>query len=188
MEDPALFTLAVLTLLITPGPTNTLLATAGATVGFRRSAHLLLGELAGYNISILILGSLFDSQTSASNVRTALSLVAGAYLSFTAIRFWRTRLELQRATVSLRHVFVTTLLNPKALVFAFLIVPMHTPNTWLYLASFSAIVVVVGSVWIAFGTLAGRVAGSRYLTVVSKAASVVLILFAAMLIGSALVR
>ena len=136
MQDPVLFALAVLTLLITPGPTNTLLATAGATGGFRRSAHLLLAELAGYNISIYILGNLFEAQTSGSKIRTVLSVVAGAYLLFTAIRFWRTRLELQRATVSMRHVFVTTLLNPKALVFAFLIVPMHTPNTWLYLASF----------------------------------------------------
>jgi threonine/homoserine/homoserine lactone efflux protein len=188
MEDPALFALAVLTLLITPGPTNTLLATAGAAAGFRRSAHLLLGELAGYNVSIYLLGNLFDAETSGSKVRVVLSLVAGAYLIFTAIRFWRTRLELQRATVSLRQVLVTTLLNPKALVFAFLIVPMHTPNTWLYLATFSAIVVVVGSIWIAFGTLAGRVAGSRYLTVVPKAASVVLIIFAATLIGTALAR
>jgi threonine/homoserine/homoserine lactone efflux protein len=121
-------------------------------------------------------------------VRIALSLVASAYLLFTAVRFWRTRLELQRAAVSLRQVFVTTLLNPKALVFALLIVPMHTPYTGLYLASFSAIVVVVGSIWIAFGTFAGRVAGSRYLTVVPKAASVALIIFAAALLGAALVR
>jgi threonine/homoserine/homoserine lactone efflux protein len=188
MEDPALFVLAVITLLITPGPTNTLLATAGATGGFRRSAHLLLGELAGYNISILVLGNVFDSQTSLGHVRIALSLVASAYLLFTAVRFWRTRLELQRAAVSLRQVFVTTLLNLKALVFALLIVPMHTPYTGLYLASFSAIVVVVGSIWIAFGTFAGRVAGSRYLIVVPKAASVALIIFAAALLGAALVR
>jgi threonine/homoserine/homoserine lactone efflux protein len=188
MQDPALFALAVITLLITPGPTNTLLATAGATGGFRRSVPLLLGELAGYNISIYTLGSLFDSQLADSQVRVALSLAAGAYLALTAVKFWRTPLELRRATVSLRQVFITTLLNPKALVFAFLIVPMRLPNTWLYLASFSAIVVVVGTVWIAFGTWAGRVAGSRFLTVVPKAASVALAIFATTLVVSTLVR
>ena len=188
MEDVVLFTLAVITLLITPGPTNTLLATAGATRGFRRSLHLLLGELSGYNISILTLGTLFASQFSGSKVGVALSLLAGAYLALTAVRFWRTPLELNRATVSLRQVFITTLLNPKALVFAFVIVPMRLPNTWLYLVGFSAIVVVVGTIWIGFGTLAGRAAGSRYLAVVPKAASIALVVFAATLIGSTLVR
>jgi threonine/homoserine/homoserine lactone efflux protein len=40
MTDLWLFLLAVLTVLATPGPTNTLLATAGATAGFRASAAL----------------------------------------------------------------------------------------------------------------------------------------------------
>ncbi|MFY8031875.1 MAG: hypothetical protein ACOVO5_08585 [Devosia sp.] len=47
MTDPLLFLAAVLTLLGTPGPTNTLLATAGATAGVRRSLPRLLGVLGG---------------------------------------------------------------------------------------------------------------------------------------------
>jgi hypothetical protein len=56
MEDPVLFALAVLAVLGTPGPTNTLLATAGATAGLRRSLALIPAEAAGYTISILTLG------------------------------------------------------------------------------------------------------------------------------------
>ncbi|HZF76664.1 MAG TPA: lysine transporter LysE, partial [Acetobacteraceae bacterium] len=56
MQDPVLFALAVLFILGTPGPTNTLLATSGATAGFRRSLILLPAEAAGYGISILTLG------------------------------------------------------------------------------------------------------------------------------------
>ena len=41
MQDPVLFTLTVLFILGTPGPTNTLLATAGGTVGFRRALPLV---------------------------------------------------------------------------------------------------------------------------------------------------
>ena len=41
MTDPFAFALAVLALLGTPGPTNTLLATAGAAAGWRRSLRLL---------------------------------------------------------------------------------------------------------------------------------------------------
>ena len=55
MQDPFLFAAAVLAILWTPGPTNTLLATAGATRGFRHSLPLIPAEAAGYAISILVL-------------------------------------------------------------------------------------------------------------------------------------
>ena len=56
MENPVLFAMAVLAVLGTPGPTNTLLATAGATGGLRCSLPLIPAEAAGYTISILTLG------------------------------------------------------------------------------------------------------------------------------------
>ena len=56
MTNPPLFVLAVLTVLITPGPTNTLLFTSGATVGISRSLRLLVAEFAGYNLGILTAG------------------------------------------------------------------------------------------------------------------------------------
>ena len=55
MTDPLLFILAVLTILGTPGPTNTLLATGGAVDGVGRSLPLLLGELTGYLVAIAVI-------------------------------------------------------------------------------------------------------------------------------------
>mgnify|MGYP006894100190 CR=1 FL=1 len=66
MTDPIAFVLAVIGLLATPGPTNTLLAASGAAVGFRRSLHLILAEAAGYLCSILVLAVMLGGDPMAS--------------------------------------------------------------------------------------------------------------------------
>lgn len=49
------FAAALLAILVVPGPTNTLLATSGATVGLARSLPLLVCELIGYEAAIAVI-------------------------------------------------------------------------------------------------------------------------------------
>lgn len=120
MEDPALFLLTVLIILGTPGPTNTLLATSGAAVGWRRSLVLLPAEAAGYLLSILILGLVLGPIVAASPaIALILRLAVGSYLLALALKLWRRGTVLEDGAVAAvrpHQVFVTTLLNPKAII------------------------------------------------------------------------
>ena len=67
---------------------------------------------------------------------------------------------MRETPISVRQVFVTTLVNPKALIFALVVNrqgPLVPMAPWL--AGFSGLVVVVAIGWICFGALLARSAG-----------------------------
>jgi threonine/homoserine/homoserine lactone efflux protein len=192
MDDPVLFTLAVLAVLGTPGPTNTLLATAGATGGVRRSLPLVPAEAAGYSISILALGLVLGpAVTSAPALAGALRAAVGAYLLLLAVRLWRGgRAALATgALVTPGQVFLTTLLNPKAIVFALGIVPFGAPRVWPYLLGFLLLLVSVAAGWIAAGAALGVAAGGRgWGGVVPRVGAAAVGAFAVLLMAAPLLR
>lgn len=158
MTDPVTFALAVIALLATPGPTNTLLFTAGAMDG-ARSLRLIPAEIAGYFIAILTIGFLIAPVASqVPTLGAALRILAICYLAAVAFRLWRNapHLTIHGRLVQLHHVFTTTLLNPKALLFAFGIIPLSDPDVHVYLLAFCALTAVVATVWICIGTIAAR--------------------------------
>jgi threonine/homoserine/homoserine lactone efflux protein len=166
MEDPVLFVLAVLAVLGTPGPTNTLLATAGATAGLRRSLPLIAAEAAGYTVSILTLGPVLGPMVAGAPLLAgALRAAVGVYLLFLVLHLWRRggAALVTGAVVTPRQVFVATLLNPKAIVFALGVVPFGAGRgVWPpYMLGFLLLVVSVAAAWIAAGAMLGGAAGRR---------------------------
>ena len=108
--DQTAFIIGTLSLLATPGPTNTLLATAGAGNGFRRSLPLLAAELSGYLIAILGLRTVVGPVVAAVPAfGLALRVVVVLYLIHLAVQLWRHgENELAAAgPVTFRRVFVT---------------------------------------------------------------------------------
>jgi threonine/homoserine/homoserine lactone efflux protein len=159
MTDPVLFGLAIVAILATPGPTNTLLATAGAASGLRRSLPLVPAELAAYVIAIMTIG--FIVSPLISNVpmlAAALRLAVAVYLAILALRLWRRGAVdiVQGRLVRPRDVFVTTLLNPKAIIFATGVIPLHHPHSNAYLAVFCIVLVCISVSWIGIGVVIGR--------------------------------
>lgn len=168
MTDPLAFFLACAAVLFVPGPTNTLLATSGAAGGFRRSLALPAAELIGYTISIWTLALLVTPIVDASPVVSlALRGACGAYLIWSAIHLWREGSSALTSAepVSFQRVLVTTLLNPKAALFALVIIPHLGQREFAaaapYLLGHAVITISASLAWIGLGAAIGAGARSR---------------------------
>src|SRR3954470_13301360 len=145
MTDPVSFGVAVVALLAVPGPTNTLLFAAGATVGLRRAAHLLSAELLAYNAAIYALLAFFHQLSSSYGLaQLAIRVVAAIYLFVLAVKLWRYQWSVGNTPIAWPNVLVTTLMNPKAVVFAFLVFPTNSPDPLRYFVEFSVLTVIIG--------------------------------------------
>ena len=159
-NSQAIFLFAVLSVLAMPGPTNSLLFVSGATRGFRPSVQLILAELTAYIISISLLVFVVEPATRAhSTISQLLRVLCSIYLAQMAVWLWRSG-EQEAAPAShpitFRRVFLTTLVNPKNLIFAFGIFPLPSAesNEMLpSLVSFSTICTGAACGWIAAGAL-----------------------------------
>lgn len=153
----AIFLLEVLGVLAIPGPTNSLLFVSGVTRGFRASLNLVLAEVVAYLLSISLLVSVLEPASRIhSSVGQVLRVLCSLYLVHLAIWLWRSGMcEVEDShPITVRRVFLTTLMNPKTLIFAFGIFPTAgaSSNEMLpYLAGFGAVCTVVASGWIAGG-------------------------------------
>jgi threonine/homoserine/homoserine lactone efflux protein len=185
MLDPMLFALAVLVILGTPGPTNTLLATGGAALGWRRAWRLIPAEMAGYTIAILVLGLLLGPAIAAQPwLARAMRLAVACFLLALAWKLWRRGLAggaRAGEAVTPGQVFLTTLLNPKAIILALGVVPFGQAPVWPWMLGFLAILAPVASAWVLFGALLGRVGGGAGGAWVPRLGAVVIAGFALLL-------
>jgi threonine/homoserine/homoserine lactone efflux protein len=183
--------------LLMPGPTNTLLATAGLRQGFRRSAHLGAAELAGYLVSISLWGLCFaHASRSLSWLPTILRIASSVYLVWLAVRLWLTASSIETSNgrlIGARTLFSATVLNPKAILFAGSIFPPQAftdLRTWIEaMAIFALLLGPIGCAWIAMGA-APRTGRLPYLRParIQRFASIVVALFAGSLIWTTLAR
>ena len=188
-------TLGSAIVLVMPGPTNTLLATAGLRRGIRHSAHLTGAEFAGYLVSISGWGYfLSHAATSLTWLPTLLRIASSLYLAYLSVRMWHTANVLPSSaqrTIGLRVLFTATLLNPKAILFAGTIFPVAAfESLTAYLeamAIFTTLLVPIGLAWIAYGAELGSGRLTRISPVhVQRCASIILAAFSLSLVWTVL--
>lgn len=152
------FLLAIWGLLLTPGPTNTLLALSGASVGLGRSLRLLPLELAAYLLVVLPLVLLGAELAAVPVANIVLKLAASAWVMLLAVRLWRVPSAGDAGgEIAPRRVFVTTLLNPKALVFGLVLLPHSaSPDFLPRLGLFCVSILCIAGLWAAGGSMLNR--------------------------------
>jgi threonine/homoserine/homoserine lactone efflux protein len=190
MISATAFASAIVILLAVPGPTNSLLFLSGAERGFRQSLKLLVGEAAGYLSVVIPLATaaapFFESHPAAA---AALKMTAAAWIMFLAFKLWRRPAALPgTSSVSVKGIFVTTLLNPKALVIGLTIMPPGSLGDILpWVGFFLSMLAAIALCWIAAGAVAVKAASTRFnpTRVLSRLAAALLLGFSALMATSA---
>ena len=185
----------VASILFTPGPTNTLLASSGIRIGFRRSILLIPAEAFGYLLAITCWGVLIDRISShAPYLPSILKLCSALYILYLALKLWRASFQdpsLIAPAIRKRELFLATLLNPKGILFATAVFPI---TAWIdaniyvaHMLSFLLILIPVGFFWIFIGQIlnSGKIKWLNQ-AVLYRMATIILILFCVPLSYSAI--
>ncbi|MCU0827504.1 MAG: hypothetical protein MUE52_08860 [Tabrizicola sp.] len=154
-------TLAILVLLITPGPTNTLILLAGAERGLARATRLIPVELAAYLSVVIPLALIGQSTLDAyPGLRSGVAVLAAIWVAILAAKLWHHDPVATDRSVDARALFLTTLVNPKGLIFGLVLLP-SPDRLQLNLIAFSLSVVGVALVWATFGAVLRQGSGGQ---------------------------
>ncbi|WP_345891892.1 LysE family translocator [Burkholderia sp. Ap-962] len=183
--------------LIVPGPTNTLLLSAGLKAGIRDTWPLVGAEAAGYVVAISAWGFFLLTLVAGNTwMLSAIKLLSAGFIFFLALKMWSRGPKLREFSsgpVSTRDLFLATLTNPKALLFASTLFPLSAFGSASQFACtigvFLLVLVPIGIGWACLGGLltSSRTWADRASTLL-RCASLVLLMFSATLFYSAFRR
>lgn len=149
------FTVSALLLLISPGPTNTILAVSGATIGFRNSALMPVAGAFAYVVAISVYAFWRESLETSPLAFSIVKLIASSWLIFSAWILWRKPVSSQTLGKrdAFRRVFITTLVNPKAMIVGVMMIPAAVASeTMQWIIGFALMSIVSGWLWVAIGS------------------------------------
>ncbi|AFL52431.1 threonine/homoserine/homoserine lactone efflux protein [Sinorhizobium fredii] len=148
------FVLSTLLILLTPGPTNTVLATCGASLGIRHAAIMPFAEAIGYFLAVSFFVVLADRVQGNASAFVATKLLAAGWLLYSAVKLWG--MPLRTDAKSARQLFVrvllTTIVNPKAMLVGAVLIPSEADvAVSIWVATYAAMSTLVGFGWVVFG-------------------------------------
>jgi threonine/homoserine/homoserine lactone efflux protein len=183
--------------LLVPGPTNTLLLSAGLRLNLRGACRLVAAEASGYVTAITVWGLfLWSLAAQYPWIVGCVKLLSATFIFYLAVKMWFKGAGFDAADAAplgFRGLFLATLMNPKALLFSSAIFPESAFRSLeIFLLStgvFLITLIPIGLLWSRSGRLLlmNRAEG-RLASIVLRCSSLVLLMFAATLAGSVLNR
>lgn len=160
MIESWLFVLAMMAVLMTPGPSNALLASSAHQQGMAKTIVLVPAELMGYFYAINIWALIIHLSAPVwPNLIHILHFLSIVYVLWLAFHLWKSA-HLQQhnqkhPSIQPRELFLTSLKNPKAILFAAGIFPLETWNSPLNFVMvftvFALVLLPVALFWMSFG-------------------------------------
>ncbi|MEE4149452.1 LysE family translocator [Pseudomonas viridiflava] len=157
--------IAMLTVLVVPGPTNSLLLQSGISRGLGMySLKLVAAEWAAYMIQITAWGlSIASLIENYGWVVMATKVLAVMFLFYLSLKLWfsiHPDPDGAPSPISISALFLATLNNPKGLFFATFAAPagtfLHMDSYLSFMTIFSLVVLPVGIAWVGLGAVFGR--------------------------------
>lgn len=167
MIESWLFVLAIIVVLMIPGPTNALLASSAHQQGIAKASLLLPAQLLGYLYAIHLWALLIHlTQPIWPNLENLLHFFSMLYVFWLAFHLWKSshlKTHNQKYVgIRPRQLFISTLKNPKAILFSAGIFPAETwtdPRCFILVSAIFCLVLVPTALfWMLFGRaiLAGQ--------------------------------
>jgi threonine/homoserine/homoserine lactone efflux protein len=181
------FSFALFALLILPGPTNTVLVMSAQGLKLQRALALLATVAVAYMtivVPVFVLAGplLHDHATVGKGVK----LLSAAWVLYLAARLWSAGPEPTGSSISLAALFVTTVLNPKAIVIGLTLIPSaDSLPPVVSISTLAFIVLATSTIWLTAGHLI-LCQGPRAQMLAQRFGSAVLLIFSIALTASAL--
>ena len=160
MIESWLFVLAMIAVLMIPGPTNALLASSAHQQGIPKTSLFIPAQLLGYFYAINLWALLIHlCSPTWPHLIHLLHILSALYVFWLAFHLWKSS-HLQKHSQRHRSIrpvqlFFSTLKNPKALLFAAGVFPpetWHSPSNFvLIIAIFSLVLLPSVLFWMSFG-------------------------------------
>lgn len=148
------FVIAVFSLLILPGPTNAVLALASTALTVWRSLSLIAAVVLAYLAIIVPVSSIAAPLLYGHpGIASIVKLISAIWVLYLALKLRVPAPAGGRDTLGVGQLFITTLLNPKAIIIGLTLVPAVQAGIPAAMAILVCSLTVTSAIWLGLGSL-----------------------------------
>ncbi|GAA3101926.1 threonine transporter RhtB [Rhizobium viscosum] len=148
------FAIAVFSLLILPGPTNAVLALASTALTIWRSLSLITAVVLAYlAIIVPVSNGAAPLLNGHPGIASIVKLISAIWVLYLALKLWVPAPADRQNRLGVGQLFITTLLNPKAIIIGLTLAPAVQAGIPAAMATFVGCVTATSAIWLGLGSL-----------------------------------